>query len=177
MAAQKTHTGIPSKRKGKKRQSRTEVSSSSESDSESDVLSSKSRKSKKPVENVTTTNNIPRPILMDVKEPSLIPEPSAKKSKKKSTSTDSDTPMTDAPESSPVPTSKKSKAAASQPQDDFSAIYLRKIAAELADDVDKVREAQDFKANSVPMLIHALKQGESMFSAEEKRRVVAAAGQ
>ena len=40
--------------------------------------------------------------------------------------------------------------------------------------LDKVREAQDFKASSVPMLIHALKQGESLFSAEEKRRVVAA---
>jgi ribosome assembly protein 3 len=77
--------------------------------------------------------------------------------------------MTDAP---PAPVTKKSKA----PTEDFSAIYLRKIAAELGDDIDKVREAQDFKANSVPMLIHALKQGESMFSAEEKRRVVGAAG-
>jgi hypothetical protein len=65
---------------------------------------------------------------------------------------------------------------AAQPQEDFSGIYLRRLAAELADDLDKVREAQDFKANSVPMLIHALRQGESMFSAEEKRRVVGAAG-
>jgi ribosome assembly protein 3 len=79
--------------------------------------------------------------------------------------------MIDAP--APAPVSKKSKA--TQPTEDFSAIYLRKIAAEVADDLDKVREAQDFKANSVPMLIHALKQGESMFSAEEKRRVVGAA--
>jgi ribosome assembly protein 3 len=85
--------------------------------------------------------------------------------------------MTDAPPSAPAPASKKTKAT-TQPTEDFSAIYLRKIAAEVADDLDKVREAQDFKANSVPMLIHALKQGESMFSAEEKRRVVgAAAGQ
>ena len=72
---------------------------------------------------------------------------------------------------------KKPQSVPSQPQEDFGAIYLRKIAAELADDLDKVREAQDFKANSVPMLIHALKQGESMFSAEERRRVVGAAGQ
>ncbi|KAF2023292.1 hypothetical protein EK21DRAFT_41805, partial [Setomelanomma holmii] len=64
---------------------------------------------------------------------------------------------------------------ATQSQEDFSAIYLRRLAAELADDLDKVREAQDFKANSVPMLIHALRQGESMFSVEEKRRVVGAA--
>jgi ribosome assembly protein 3 len=75
--------------------------------------------------------------------------------------------MTDAPESAAKKPSKTT-------QEDFSAIYLRKVAAELADDLDKVREAQDFKANSVPMLIHALRQGESMFSAEEKRRVVGA---
>lgn len=61
------------------------------------------------------------------------------------------------------------------PTEDFSTIYLRKIASEFADDLDKVREAQDFKASSVPMLIHALKQGESLFTVEEKRRVVGAA--
>jgi ribosome assembly protein 3 len=44
-------------------------------------------------------------------------------------------------------------------EEDFSAIYLRKIASEFADDLDKVREAQDFKASSV----------------EEKGRVVGAA--
>lgn len=84
--------------------------------------------------------------------------------------------MTDAPQASSVSVSKNSKASAKH-QEDFGAIYLRKVAAELADDLDRVREAQDFKANSVPMLIHALKQGESMYSAEEKRRVVGAAGQ
>jgi hypothetical protein len=78
--------------------------------------------------------------------------------------------MTDAV-ASPPPSKSVSKAV-KQPQEEFSAIYLRKIAAELADDLDKVREAQDFKASSVPMLIHALKQGESLFSGEEKRSVV-----
>jgi ribosome assembly protein 3 len=98
------------------------------------------------------------------------PAPPVKKSKKKAKSepTDEDVDMTDAP----VPTSVSKK---SKPTEDFGAIYLRKIAAEVADDLDKVREAQDFKANSVPMLIHALRQGESMFSVEEKRRVVGAA--
>jgi ribosome assembly protein 3 len=72
----------------------------------------------------------------------------------------------------PAPPKPKSVA---QVHEDFSALYLRKIAAEVADDLDKVRTAQDFKANSVPMLIHALKQGESVFSVEEKRRVVSAA--
>jgi ribosome assembly protein 3 len=88
--------------------------------------------------------------------------------------------MTDAPSpapsSAPAQSTQKAKAS-SKPTEDFGAIYLRKIAAELADDLDKVREAQDFKANSVPMLIHALKQGESLFSAEEKRRFIGAASQ
>jgi len=61
-----------------------------------------------------------------------------------------------------------------QIQEEFTALYLRKIAAELADDLDKVRSAQDFKANSVPMLVHALKQGERLYSAEEKARVIGA---
>lgn len=101
------------------------------------------------------------PVLAQVKQPK-------EKKKSKSAIESEDVSMDDAP----APT-KKSQVP-TQPKEDFSAIYLRKIAAELADDLDKVREAQDFKANSVPMLIHALKQGESMFSVEEKRRVVGA---
>jgi ribosome assembly protein 3 len=87
--------------------------------------------------------------------------------------------MTDVPSSAQAadPSQIKQSKVPSKPTEEFSAIYLRKVAAELADDLDKVREAQDFKANSVPMLIHALKQGESMFSAEEKRRVVGATSQ
>ena len=61
-------------------------------------------------------------------------------------------------------------------EEDFGPIYLRKITAELGDDLDKVREAPDFKASSLPMLIHALRQGEGIFSVEQKRRVVGAAG-
>lgn len=53
----------------------------------------------------------------------------------------------------------------------FSSFYLRKVTAELADDLDKVRQAGDFRARtSLPMLIHALQQGEAIFSAEEKGR-------
>jgi hypothetical protein len=116
------------------------------------------------------------------KEASPAPAPTpAKKEKKKKSKTGStpdaqaneDVAMTDAP-ASPPPTKAASKAS-KQAQEDFSTIYLRKVAAEFADDLDKVREAQDFKASSVPMLIHALKQGESLFSVEERRRVVGAA--
>jgi ribosome assembly protein 3 len=59
--------------------------------------------------------------------------------------------------------------------EDFASIYLRNVTAELADDLDKVRDAKDFKSSSLPMLIHALKQGESIYSADEKRRFVSAA--
>jgi ribosome assembly protein 3 len=87
--------------------------------------------------------------------------------------------MTDENLSTPseAPTTKAKQNGTAKTQKDFSAIYLRKITSELADDLDKVREAQDFKTNSVPMLIHALKQGERLFSVEEKRRVVGAAGE
>ena len=71
----------------------------------------------------------------------------------------------------------KAPSSRAQSEDPFGANYLRKVAAELADELDKVREAPDFKASSVPMLVHALKQGESLFGAEERRRVVSAAGE
>lgn len=83
--------------------------------------------------------------------------------------------MEDAPASPPPPPASSATKSSKQAQEDFGPLYLRKIAAEFADDLDKVREAQDFKASSVPMLIHALKQGESLFTPEEKRRVVGAA--
>jgi ribosome assembly protein 3 len=90
---------------------------------------------------------------------------------------DDDTEMTD---SAVIPISTVSAKAPPNPlskeSEDFAAIYLRKVTAELGDDLDKVREAKDFKSSSIPMLIHALKQGGSMYSAEEKRRVLSAAG-
>lgn len=107
---------------------------------------------------------------------------SSKKEKKKNKAAgdeekgDSDTPMTYAiPTHSTTPKTPAKPTQLQQSQEDFTSIYLRKITTELADDLDKVREAQDFKASSVSMLIHALKQGESFFSVEEKRRVVGAA--
>jgi hypothetical protein len=75
------------------------------------------------------------------------------------------------------PETKKSELVArpTKETEDFSSIYLRRIAAELGDDLDKVRGANDFTIRSVPMLVHALKQGASCFSAEEQARVVSAA--
>jgi ribosome assembly protein 3 len=112
--------------------------------------------------------------------PAPAPAPTKKEKKKKSKTgsvpvarPEEDVAMTEAPTSPPL--EKTASQASKQAQEDFSAIYLRKIAAEFADDLDKVREAPDFKASSVPMLIHALKQGESLFSVEERKRVVGAA--
>jgi ribosome assembly protein 3 len=124
-----------------------------------------------PVSTKKTKTPKSAPVGPDSSSPAPAPVKKAKK-KSKSTPTDEDVTMTDATPA-PAPVTKKSKP--SQASEDFNAIYLRKIAAEVADDLDKVREAQDFKANSVPMLIHALRQGESMFNVEEKRRVVGAA--
>tara|TARA_R110002003_G_scaffold1679_2_gene23410 strand:+ start:5461 stop:5931 length:471 start_codon:yes stop_codon:yes gene_type:complete len=151
------------------------VSSSSESDTDSDVSTEKRREGGDVIAKARKEDASPLPEHV-----SVAPKKSKKKAKEAPTSS-GDVAMPDASaEKSPVPASQQAPAPklkpAAQLQEDFSGIYLRRLAAELADDLDKVREAQDFKANSVPMLIHALRQGESMFSAEEKRRVVGAAG-
>lgn len=54
---------------------------------------------------------------------------------------------------------------------DFESWYLQRVTAEFADDIDKVRNARDFTEASVPMLVHALKQGAQGFN-EEERRVI-----
>lgn len=157
MAAQRGANGVEKKKRSKKRRTRTEVSSSSESDSDSNVSSGKVAR-----------------VEDDASDASPAPVVAKKEKKKKATAQqDDDVVMEDAP-ASPSQPAKSTCKSGNQAQEDFGALYLRKIASEFADDLDKVREAQDFKASSVPMLIHALKQGESLFTAEEKRRVVAA---
>lgn len=55
---------------------------------------------------------------------------------------------------------------------EFASYYLQRSTQELAEDLDKVRSAEDFKADSVHFLVHALQQGASLFSAEDQKRVV-----
>jgi ribosome assembly protein 3 len=43
---------------------------------------------------------------------------------------------------------------------------------ELQDDLDKLRSASDFNESSLSILISALRQGEAVFSAEEKKRIM-----
>ncbi|CAI6339025.1 unnamed protein product [Periconia digitata] len=163
MAATRAPNGVE-KRTRKKNKSRTVVdvssSSSSETDSESDSGT-------------------------DVSETKKDPAKSKQVNSKSSEDDDSDTEMPDANASASTKLKSKSQAStAGQPRtetdtdEEFAAMYLRKVTGELGDDLIKVREAQDFKSSSLPMLVHALKQGRSMYSIDEKKRVVGAtAGQ
>lgn len=58
------------------------------------------------------------------------------------------------------------------PKEDFESYYMRRVTAEFADDIDKLRNAPDFSEQSVPVLIHALRQGAIAFSEEEKETVM-----
>lgn len=62
--------------------------------------------------------------------------------------------------------------------EDFTAYYLQQSTEEFAEDLDKIRSADDFKArDALPMLIRSLQQGTSMFSAADQRRIVEAGRQ
>ena len=55
---------------------------------------------------------------------------------------------------------------------DFESFYMQQVTAEFADDLDKIRNANDFGEKSLPVLIAALKQSASMYSEEERRKVM-----
>ncbi|KAF6812543.1 hypothetical protein CSOJ01_05092 [Colletotrichum sojae] len=55
---------------------------------------------------------------------------------------------------------------------EFTSFYLQRTTQEFAEDLDKVREADDFKVDSLPFLIHALQQGTALYSAADQARVV-----
>ncbi|PNP37151.1 hypothetical protein TGAM01_v209302 [Trichoderma gamsii] len=57
-------------------------------------------------------------------------------------------------------------------QASFSALYLQRVTQELSEDLDKVRNADDFKVESVPFLVHALQQGAQQFSASQQGAVL-----
>ncbi|KAI0206017.1 ribosome-assembly protein 3-domain-containing protein [Astrocystis sublimbata] len=53
----------------------------------------------------------------------------------------------------------------------FTSYYLQQSTKEFAEDLDKIRSADDFKGDALPMLINSLQQGTSMFSAADQRRI------
>jgi ribosome assembly protein 3 len=63
---------------------------------------------------------------------------------------------------------------ASSPQAYFNALYLQRATHELSEDLDKVRNAEDFKTDSVPFLVHALQQGAKQFGPRDQERIVSA---
>ncbi|ATY64790.1 sds23 moc1 [Cordyceps militaris] len=58
--------------------------------------------------------------------------------------------------------------------DEFISSYLQRLTTELSEDLDRVRNADDFRADSVPFLVHALVQGNYQFSRDDKERIVQA---
>lgn len=56
----------------------------------------------------------------------------------------------------------------------FTQLYTRQAAEEFAEDLDRVRRAEDFSDAAVPLLIAALQQGAGLFSMDEQRRLVLA---
>ena len=57
---------------------------------------------------------------------------------------------------------------------DFSAYYLQRATKELAEDLAKVRDARDFKPDSVQVLVHAIQQGSASLPPAERAKVTTA---
>ncbi len=49
---------------------------------------------------------------------------------------------------------------------------MQRVANELSEDLDQLRNADDFNNAALPVLLQALEQGTSMFSPEEQTRLV-----
>ncbi|KAL1846252.1 hypothetical protein Daus18300_014306 [Diaporthe australafricana] len=56
----------------------------------------------------------------------------------------------------------------------FTSFYLQQATKEFAEDLDKIRNADDFKSEAIPTLVSALSQGTAMFSPADQRRIVTA---
>ena len=69
----------------------------------------------------------------------------------------------------PPPTGKPGPAEASS---EFTSYYLQRATKEFAEDLDKVRGADDFKNDAIGMLVHALRQGITMFSEDDQKRIL-----
>lgn len=54
----------------------------------------------------------------------------------------------------------------------FTSFYLQRATQELSEDLDKIRNADDFRSDAISVLINALSQGTSMFSPADQRRIV-----
>ncbi|KAK3376020.1 ribosome-assembly protein 3-domain-containing protein [Lasiosphaeria ovina] len=57
---------------------------------------------------------------------------------------------------------------------EFKSYYLQRATKEFAEDLDKVRGADDFRNDALQILVSALQQGTELFSPEDQRRIVMA---
>ncbi|KAK1777649.1 ribosome-assembly protein 3-domain-containing protein [Copromyces sp. CBS 386.78] len=60
---------------------------------------------------------------------------------------------------------------------EFTSYYLQRATKEFAEDLDKVRTADDFKNDAIHLLVNALQQGTALFSPDEQRRIVETAAE
>lgn len=54
----------------------------------------------------------------------------------------------------------------------FKRYYMQKLASEFGEDLDQIRNAEDFSNASLPVLVAALEQGVALFTADEQQRVL-----
>lgn len=57
---------------------------------------------------------------------------------------------------------------------EFTSYYLQRATKEFAEDLDKIRNADDFRNDAIPLLVNALSQGTAMFPPADQRRIVTA---
>ncbi|KAI2603007.1 ribosome-assembly protein 3-domain-containing protein [Hypoxylon fragiforme] len=57
---------------------------------------------------------------------------------------------------------------------EFTSYYLQQSTKEFAEDLDKIRNADDFKGDAIAMLVQSLQQGTSLFSTADQKRVIEA---
>ncbi|KAI9052550.1 hypothetical protein LZ554_003893 [Drepanopeziza brunnea f. sp. 'monogermtubi'] len=143
----------PKPRRHKKRKSRTTVESDISSSSDSEPAG-------------TTTT-------MKKKKKSVSPSPTIRAS---NTQTRAQGDSSSSSEETPEPTSSLSNNELTDAQisKEFTQFYMERATREFEDDLEKLRTSEDFKSESLPILIAALQAGASLFSAAEKRRVVVA---
>lgn len=51
---------------------------------------------------------------------------------------------------------------------------MQQATVEFAEDLDRIRVAEDFKDEALAILVHSLQQGTTVFTPEEQRRIVTA---
>ncbi|PBP18731.1 hypothetical protein BUE80_DR010290 [Diplocarpon rosae] len=151
----------PKPRRQKKRKSRTEVSSDISSDSEPETSQSQSPS--------------PAPQRSQAKRPDVERDPSERSTVSSSPPQPPNAKLRktiSAATQSPEASASSPEATASQVDAAFTKFYLERATREFEGDLEKLRTSEDFRGESLPMLIAALQGGTSLFSEGEKRRVV-----